>query len=63
MMWATEVPPDKRSPMSVWDDEMGPLCPQDEAERAAALASAGLTLEEYRAWLKTRGGNNDGQPN
>lgn len=40
----------QQSPMSAFDDERGPLCEQEEAQRLAALAAAGLTLDEMRAW-------------
>ena len=35
--------------MNAFDEEMGPLTDQQEAERLAMLAAAGLTLEELRA--------------
>lgn len=36
--------------MNVFDEERGPLCPEDKAQRLSLLAQAGLTLEELRAW-------------
>lgn len=39
--------------MAVFDDEMGPLCPQAEAKELAVLLRAGLTQEELEAWHNT----------
>ena len=49
-------------PMSVFDEESGPLCEQHEAEIILTLAMAGLSLEQYRAWRRFAGGF-DGRAN
>ena len=41
--------------MNVFDEEMGPLLPQEEAEMLIMLLESRLTLEEYRAWVKLTG--------
>jgi hypothetical protein len=41
--------------MNVFDEEMGPLCDQQEAQKYSMLAEAGLTLEEFRTWERLSG--------
>ncbi len=38
--------------MNVFDEERGPVADQDEAERIAVLAGAGVTLEEFQAYSR-----------
>jgi len=41
--------------MNVFDEERGPLLPEEEAQKLLLLAEAGLTLEELRAWERAKG--------
>lgn len=37
--------------MNVFDDEMGPLADQEEAQRLILLVEAGVTIQEYWAYI------------
>ena len=45
--------------MNVFDLEMGPLCDQETAERISLLATAGLSLDQLRAWERARLSGNE----